>query len=93
MGKSGLRTPPPFFMVSFGAPKIPKPPKPAHRTPKRGGISGKSSAIMCVRMVLSEDFSLLVTFLLVTFPWLFRSPHLLGKQCLGLFRGFCPHFG
>ena len=51
----------------------------------------------------SEDFSLLVTFLLVTFswffrvffvafPWLFRGPHLLGKTVFGhfswLFRGF-----
>ena len=33
----------------------------------------------------SEDFSLLVTFLLVAFSWLFRGPHLLGKQCLGFF--------
>ena len=29
---------------------------------------------------LSEDFSLLVTFLLVTFSWLFRGPHLLGEE-------------
>ena len=41
---------------------------------------------------LSEDFSLLVAFLLVTFSWLFRGPHLLGKTVFGcfswLFRGF-----
>ena len=40
----------------------------------------------------SEDFSLLVVFLLVTFSWLFRGFSValfcLEKQCLGLFRGF-----
>ena len=40
----------------------------------------------------SEDFSLLVTFLLVTFLWLFRGFFValicLEKQCLGVFRGF-----
>ena len=40
----------------------------------------------------SEDFSLLVAFLLVTFSWLFRGFSValfcLEKQCLGLFRGF-----
>ena len=40
----------------------------------------------------SEDFSLLVTFLLVTFPWLFRGFFValicLEQQCLGVFRGF-----
>ena len=53
---------------------------------------------------LSEDFSLLVAFLLVTFswlfrdfsvafPWLFRGPLLSRKkQCLGLFRGFFVAF-
>ena len=39
----------------------------------------------------SEDFSLLVTFLLVTFSWLLRGPHLLRKTVLRsfswLFRG------
>ena len=38
----------------------------------------------------------------VAFPWLFHGPHLLRKQCLGVFRGFFvafpwpfhgPHFG
>ena len=42
--------------------------------------------------LLSEDFSLLVAFLLVTFSWLFRGFFValfcLEKQCLGLFRGF-----
>ena len=33
----------------------------------------------------SEDFSLLVTFLLVTFSRLFRGPHLLGKAVFGRF--------
>ena len=45
---------------------------------------------------ISEDFSLLVTFLLVTFSWLFRGLFrgffvaliCLEKQCLGVFRGF-----
>ena len=36
----------------------------------------------------SEDFSLLVAFLLVTFSWLFRGPLLSRKQCSGLFRYF-----
>ena len=43
--------------------------------------------------------SLLVTFLLITFLWLFRGPHLFGKTVFGpfswLFRGFFrgPRFG
>ena len=54
----------------------------------------------------SEDFSLLVTFLLVTSSWLFHGFFVaiicLEKQCLGVFRGFFvafpwlfrgPHFG
>ena len=44
----------------------------------------------------SEDFSLLVTFLLVTFSWLFRGPHLLRKTVFGRFswllRGFFRGF-
>ena len=40
----------------------------------------------------SEDFSLLVAFLLVTFSWFFRGFFValfcLETQCLGLFRGF-----
>ena len=44
----------------------------------------------------SEDFSLLVAFLLVTFSWLFRGFFValfcLEKQCLGLFRGFFVAF-
>ena len=44
----------------------------------------------------SEDFSLLVTFLLVTFSWLFCGFFValisLEKQCLGLFRGFFRGF-
>ena len=44
----------------------------------------------------SEDFSLLVAFLLVTFSWLFRGFFValfcLEKQCLGLFRGFFVDF-
>ena len=52
--------------------------------------------------LMSEDFSLLVTILLVTFgffvvfSWLFRGPHLLGKTVFGpfswLFRGFFVAF-
>ena len=46
---------------------------------------------------LSEDFSLLVTFLLVTFAWLFRSFFVAfsawkKKQCLGVFRAFFAAF-
>ena len=41
---------------------------------------------------ISEDFSLLVAFLLVTFSWLFRGPLLSRKTVFGpfslLFRGF-----
>ena len=44
----------------------------------------------------SEDFSLLVTLLLVTFSWLFRGFFValicLEKQCLGVFRGFSVAF-
>ena len=44
----------------------------------------------------SEDFSLLVAFLLVTFSWLFRGFFValfcLEKQCLGLFSGFFVAF-
>ena len=45
---------------------------------------------------ISEDFSLLVAFLLVTFPWLFRGPLLSRKTVFGpfslLFRGFFVAF-
>ena len=40
----------------------------------------------------SEDFSLLVAFLLVTFLWLFRGLFCLEKQCSGLFRYFFVAF-
>ena len=44
----------------------------------------------------SEDFSLLVAFLLVTFSWLFRGPLLSRKTVFGpfslLFRGFFVAF-
>ena len=68
-------------------------------------VSDKVGASLC--FCLSEDFSLLVTFLLVTFswlfryffvafPWLFRGPHLLGKTVFGhfswFFRGFFVAF-
>ena len=47
-------------------------------------------------MYFSEDFALLVTFLLVTFSWLFRGPHLIGKTVFGpfswLFHGFFVAF-
>ena len=42
---------------------------------RKGGLNevkGKDS-----KELKSEDFSLLVAFLLVTFSWLFRGPHLL----------------
>ena len=59
------------------------------------GISIEIEKIQARNEDFSEDFSLLVTFLLVTFSWLFRGPHLLGKTVFGrfscLFRG--PHFG
>ena len=46
--------------------------------------------------IVSEDFSLLVAFLLVTFLWLFRGPHLSRKTVFGpfslLFRGFFVAF-
>ena len=45
---------------------------------------------------VSEDFSLLVAFLLVTFSWLFRGFFValfcLEKQCSGLFRYFFVGF-
>ena len=45
---------------------------------------------------LSEDFSLLVAFLLVTFSWLFRGPLLSRKTVFGpfswFFRGFFVAF-
>ena len=37
---------------------------------------------------LSEDFSLLVTFLLVICLWLLRGSHLLGKTVFGPFSSF-----
>ena len=46
---------------------------------------------IAIPMLFSEDFSLLVAFLLVTFSWLFRGPLLSRKKVLGpfswLFRG------
>ena len=59
----------------------------------------KAQGLAHQRKVISEDFSLLVTFLLVTFPWLFRGFFValicLRKTVFGrfswLFRG--PRFG
>ena len=78
----------------------------AHFAAREKGLENHKNEVKlpppCVPPPESEDFSLLVTFLLVTFSWLFRGfswlfrgPHLLGKTVFGrfswLFRG--PHFG
>ena len=50
----------------------------------------KSESVKCCfsKCRFSEDFSLLVAFLLVTFSWLFVALFCLEKQCSGLFRYF-----
>ena len=70
---------------------------PQQRSHERQEWTQKNRSSDCIHsffwnLLFSEDFSFLVTFLLVTFrgsfvafPWLFRGPHLLGKQCLGVF--------
>ena len=73
----------------------------------RPALFFQKSAQMSIKIVLSrksrlppprksEDFSLLVVFLLATFSWLFRGFFValfcLEKQCLGLFRYFFVAF-
>ena len=70
----------------------------SEESPDKSGKSRKNR-----ESFFSEDFSLLVAFLLVTFSWLFRGGFFvalfcLEKHCLGLFRGFFvvfrgPRFG
>ena len=61
--------------------------------PKRVKNESPGNSASLESPVFSEDFSLLVTFLLVTFLWLFRGPHLLGKTVFGPFSWlFCGFF-
>ena len=68
--------------------------------------NGYQRTLTAINGHFSEDFSLLVAFLLVTFSWFFRGFFValfcLEKQCSGLFRYFFvvfswlfrgPHFG
>ena len=61
---------------------------------RRVTIRGRTTLREALRgsLPLSEDFSLLLAFSLVTFSWLFRGFFValfcLERQCLGLFRGF-----